>query len=72
MNWHPHTETPDGLLTAVIAVESMESDDRPYIAGEIYEWRPEHECWMGETNGLTLKHPVFWWMPERELLETLP
>lgn len=74
MNWRPHTETPAKLTTAVIAIEAQDhgDDDRPYLAGEIYQWRPEHNCWMGETNGLLLKAAAYWWIPERELIGTLP
>lgn len=76
MNWRPHTQHPDGPEVAIIAVMPSEEeyfdDERGYIAAELYEWNVKHGCWLGETNGLLLKRDVFWWLPEIELLASLP
>lgn len=74
IHWRTHAVVPDELINAVIAIHpaSGEPDDVPFLLGEIYIWHPEFGCWMGERCGLKLRHDCFWWLPEVDLVGTLP
>lgn len=78
MIWQPHTRTPEHpSQTAIIAVECVElapgdCDNRHFILSDIYRFDTRYGCWMTEVTGLKLKHKAFWWLPEDELLATLP
>lgn len=75
MNWRPHTEIPDGPQTAVIAIRPPKDDPDDVDAillAEVCAYSQTHCCWMGESNGLKIKHAEFWWMPEDDLLRSLP
>lgn len=71
MTWRTHIAAAEPNQTAVIAVHCP-VDGTPFLLGEIYRFDPHFGCWMSEINGLKLHHEAFWWLPEIELLETLP
>jgi hypothetical protein len=74
MNWHTHIVKPAPFETAVIAVIPHPGDfhdNKPFLLGEIYRFDPKHDCWIGEANGLILKHQTYFWMPEDQLLRSL-
>jgi hypothetical protein len=75
MNWQPHTVRPKNLETALIAVIPAQDDineGNPFLLGEIYYFDHNHGAWMGETNGLLLKHKAYYWLPEDQLILSLP
>lgn len=75
MRWRPHTEIPDGPQTAVVAIRPPKDDPDDVDAvllAEVQRWDTHFRCWMGESNGLKIKHAEYWWLPEGELLITLP
>ena len=76
MIWQPHTRIPEQPgQTAIIAVKCAKDDpddvDR-YLLAELYRFDQRFDCWISEGSGLKLKHDVFWWLPETDLLATLP
>ena len=76
MIWQPNHRTPERPgEVALIAVKCEKHDPTDcdcYLLAELYRFDPHFGCWIGEGSGLKLKHAEFWWMPETELLETLP
>lgn len=71
MTWRPHTDIPgdDRIMTALLATREPE-DGQFYLLG-IYFWRDGN--WVNEMTGtLVAESRVYWWLPERELLQTLP
>lgn len=73
--WRPHTDTPAGPETAVLAIKPAKDfpdDVDSILLADLYRWDVQHACWMGEANGLKLRHAEYWWLPERDLLATLP
>lgn len=71
--WRPHTETPsERYSAALIAMPDLDDPETepPYILG-IYIWSHDAE-WRCETNGAPMRQAVYWWLPETELLATLP
>lgn len=72
-HWRPHTEQPaEPQATALIAIPGDlgrgDSDD-PLLLG-IYAWL--NGCWRNEETGAPITVPVYWWVLEAELLQTLP
>jgi hypothetical protein len=47
-------------------------DGAPYLIGEIYARRQGDKAWWNENNGRLLRAAEYWWLPEEELLATLP
>lgn len=72
MSWQPHTRRPlDPKQTVIVAVPCA-IDGQPYLLAELYRWEERFGCWIGENSGLRIKHAVFWWLAETELLASLP
>lgn len=72
--WRPHTETPAGPDTAIIAIRppaDYVGDVETILLGEVYRYDMTNG-WRGEIGGFPIKHAVFWWMREDELLQDLP
>lgn len=68
ITWNPHTRRPDGPETAIIAI----NDEGYFLLAEVYRWDERWNCWMSEAGGLKLRHAVFWWAREEEVLRGLP
>lgn len=71
MHWNTHVVRADPKQPALIAVHCL-IDNKPYLLEELYVWDEGHACWISERCGLKLKHQAYWWLPETDLLETLP
>jgi len=71
MPWHTNTVRPEPNQTAIIAVQ-LPSCETPWLMPELYYWCEQYGSWMSETNHLKLKHDVFWWQAESDLLGDLP
>ena len=75
LHWRPHTEIPNGPETAIIAIRPPKdepNDVDAILLAEVHRYNTRYACWMGESNGLKIKHDVYWWLPGDALLETLP
>lgn len=73
--WRPHTEHPEtdsAVFTAVIA-ESL-IGGRPDIVEGPWYWSASTQRWVHEANDewVEIGFTEFWWVPERELLASLP
>jgi hypothetical protein len=44
----------------------------PALMTELHIWDRATNCWMSERGGMPIRHPVFWWLPEVEVLPSLP
>ncbi len=71
MRWRPHTERPATADPALIVVRQPRTG-LPFVLPELYRFHASDELWFGAANVLLLKHEVFHWLPEAELLRTLP
>lgn len=70
MNWRPHTEKPpaDKPLSCVLAVH--DEDGGAFLLG-LKLWRDGR--WVDEDNfDAQVLAPEFWWIPESELVATMP
>ncbi|WP_018865085.1 hypothetical protein [Thioalkalivibrio sp. ARh3] len=72
VNWRPHTERPDAErpFSAVLAY----ADDifGHCLSGKLWTWQPSKGRWVSEAGDLMLVSESFWWLPEEELLSTVP
>ena len=71
MSWRPHTDLPAAGEVAVIAAP-CQLDGAPFLLPELYRFDVAEGRWFGARNVLLLKHEVFHWLPESELLQTIP
>lgn len=67
--WHPHTDIPTRITTAVIAVRD-ETDNALRLLDGIYYHRKGQ--WIAEENGDRIGYAEFWWAAEDDLLAWLP
>lgn len=75
MIWQPHHRKPEAGQTAIIAIKPPKDDPddvSSILLAELYRYDPHWGCWLTEVSGLKLNATEFWWLPERELLATLP
>jgi hypothetical protein len=77
LNWRPHTEVPDPKYDdrAHLLAEQNSNGDWYLIPGLFYfiSHKDEPRRWRREDNWKEYKpDAVFFWLPEYELLTTLP
>lgn len=74
MEWHPHTEQPQAVCSAVIAIPcDMDDDGSPpcvILKPGIWIYHPE-TGWRDETTSADLDEDVFWWHTEQALVAPL-
>lgn len=70
--WHPHTEQPEELTCAVIAIPDADDDGLlcRLVPGIYYLSRDGR--WLEEKSVQELAYPVFWWAAEGDLIALLP
>ncbi len=70
--WHPHTDIPDHLTGAVIAIASDDDEyPKPLLLSDLYIYR--HTIgWQCETTDAPLTADRFWWFGEHELIDLIP
>ena len=73
--WRPHTEVPTPPISALIAIPQTQedpSDSAHYLLSDLYVYFPANQQrWVHEESGKPIKHPVFWWLNEAELIASL-
>lgn len=75
IRWNPGATRPDDDVAAAIVIRVLISEaerESTILLGEIYRFDVATDCWVGHLSGLRLKHTVFWWAAEADLLEGLP
>lgn len=74
MEWHPHTERPQAVCSAVIAIpcEPEDGDTHPWVILKpgIWVFHPD-AGWHDESTGADLDEPAFWWHTEQALVAPL-
>ena len=67
MRWRPHTEKPEpDVMSGVIACPDPQG---AFLLG-VKLWR--NGQWVDEDDGFPVKSEKFWWIPESEVVATLP
>ena len=66
MIWHPHTDIPNGVENALIAIQDSGGDR---FLGGIAENVDGY--WVSEETGRRIP-PPFWWVDEVELVGLIP
>ena len=71
VQWRPHTETPTGITTALIAVPPGPNDDAGVVLlPGIYFGSPKRG-WVNENTLEPISENKFWWLSEVELVAPL-
>jgi hypothetical protein len=74
LRWRPHTERPTGSETALIAIRPIEEESgqpEARLLAELHIWSRNDDQWFSERGGMPIRHPVFWWLPETDVLQSL-